>query len=340
MDISEQILNMAQKKGPLKATNVARELHVSRQYSQRHLKELVRKGLLVKLGSTRSAAYVIPGLAEQASWKYDKRFKSIHLEEHVVLEDIEKKSQFIRTIPENVKNIFEYAFSEILNNAIEHSQSSNIHVNVIKTSSNLIFQVNDFGIGVFRNVKEKRKLESELHAIQDLLKGKTSTQPHAHSGEGIFFTSKIADMFSLESYGLKLIVDNDAHKDIFIEEIKPSKKGTKVYFHISCASPKHLNGVFRKHQTDPNGYAFDKTEIKIRLFALGTVHVSRSQARRLLANLDKFKTIILDFDKVPAVGQAFADEIFRVFKNKFPGIKVTPVNMNKAVEFMVKRASG
>ena len=37
------------------------------------------------------------------------------------------------------------------------------------------------------------------------------------------------------------------------------------------------------------------------------------------------------------VGQAFADEIFRVFKNKHPEISIDPVNMQEAVRFMIGR---
>lgn len=40
---------------------------------------------------------------------------------------------------------------------------------------------------------------------------------------------------------------------------------------------------------------------------------SRSQAKRLLARVDKFKKVIFDFDDVEPIGQAFADEVFCVF---------------------------
>ena len=46
----------------------------------------------------------------------------------------------------------------------------------------------------------------------------------------------------------------------------------------------------------------------------------------------------MDYDKVPAIGQAFSDEIYRVFKNKRPDIKIQDINMNEAVKFMVARA--
>lgn len=336
MDIKGSILSAALKEKKITSKDLAKKFGISRQYSQRILRELVQEGLLVKLGSTRAASYVLPTHAGKVKWKFSKRFPNQNLAEHAVMEDVEGRAQFKQSLSENVRSIFEYAFSEMLNNAIEHSESKNIQVEVEKRDENLVFIINDFGIGVFRNVMQKRHLKSELEAIQDLLKGKTTTQPQAHSGEGIFFTSKVADIFSLESFGKKLIINNLV-KDIFIEKAKPSKKGTKVSFQISCESQKHLNDIFKAYQTDPEEYAFDKTEIQIKLYTLGTVHVSRSQARRVLSGLEKFKSIILDFDNVPTIGQAFADEIFRVFKNKHPDIHITPTNMNETVRFWVER---
>ena len=238
---------------------------------------------------------------------------------------------------ENIQIIIRYAFSEILNNAIEHSNSKNIDVKIAEDHKVIRFIVSDFGIGVFRNVMKKRKLKSPFEAMQDLLKGKTTTAPKAHSGEGIFFTSKVADYFILESFGKKMHVDNKID-DIFFENQKPSKKGTRVTFSISKNSKRLLSSVFQKFQTKPGSYAFDKTEIRVRLFTMGTIYVSRSQARRILSGLEKFNTIMLDFDHVPTVGQAFADEIFRVFKHKHPEIHIDTENMNEAVNFMVKRS--
>lgn len=80
-----------------------------------------------------------------------------------------------------------------------------------------------------------------------------------------------------------------------------------------------------------------RSETKIVFDGLSGFLVARSQARSLLLGLEKFKTIILDFDKVPIVGQAFADEIFRIFQNKYPKITITSINMNDAVEFMIRR---
>ncbi len=48
--------------------------------------------------------------------------------------------------------------------------------------------------------------------------------------------------------------------------------------------------------------------------------------------------IILDFKDVPIVGQAFADEIYRVFQHKHQNIKIKEENMSEAVRFMIERS--
>lgn len=122
-----------------------------------------------------------------------------------------------------------------------------------------------------------------------------------------------------------------------MEELKPAKIGTRVIFTISVNSKRHLSEIFKHFQTNQEEMAFDKTEIKIRLYTMGTIYISRSQARRVLTGLEKFRSVILDFDRVPTVGQAFADEIFRVFQTKYPGIAINTINMNDAVSFMIGR---
>ncbi|OIP06741.1 histidine kinase [Candidatus Berkelbacteria bacterium CG06_land_8_20_14_3_00_43_10] len=341
MELQEKILALAKKKRKFKTSDVLRELHneFSRQYVTRITSELVAENKLVKSGSTNNSAYSLPSNIASLGNSAKKRLINNNLQEHEVLEQIKSLAPFTLQLRDNVRSIFDYAFSEMLNNAIEHSKSDKIEIEVSKRDHFLRFIVRDFGIGVFRNVMKKRSLKSEYEAMQDLLKGKTTTAPRAHSGEGIFFTSKSADIFILESFGFKMVVDTIA-KDVFLEKQKRSTKGTRVSFEILLASKKHTVDVFNQFQVNPNDFAFNKTEVQVKLYTIGTVHVSRSQARRIVSGLDKFEAIVLDFDKVPSVGQGFTDEIFRVFKTRHPHIKITPVNMNESVEFMVKRAKG
>ena len=81
--------------------------------------------------------------------------------------------------------------------------------------------------------------------------------------------------------------------------------------------------------------------LAVRLLRIGKESlVSRSQAKRLLARLDRFEEVVLDFDGINSIGQAFADEIFRVFQNEHPEVRLIPVNESPEVARMIRRATG
>lgn len=341
----EAILRIVEEKNLIKTSAIARHFGVSRQYASLLIKDLVSQNKLVKIGSTARAAYALPEFViknpDIFPFRIFRHLKNYGLEEHKVFEDIEKQFPIILKLDENIRSIFIYAFSEMLNNAIEHSKSDFIDIEVQIKNKELAFTINDYGIGVFKNVMRNRKLKSELEAIQDLLKGKITTQPKSHSGEGIFFTSKAADIFILDSFDQRLTIDNKIN-DVFISNPKRSKKGTKVFFSISTHSSRHLNSVFKQYSREivDEVPVFDTTMIKIKLYTVSGVFVSRSQARRVLNGLKPFKHIIFDFDKVPMVGQAFVDEVFRVFQQAHLDKKLEAVNMEESVKFMVNRARG
>lgn len=339
----ETILELAKNKEPLFAQQVIKSFHVSRQYVNQLINSLIAENKLIKIGSTKKAFYVLPERArnyqETSPLHYRKVYKNSSLEEHKVLDEIQDKFPLLKKMPENIHNIFTYAFSEMLNNAIEHSHSTTIKIELTIINQILSFIINDSGIGVFRSVMHKKHLKSELDAIGELLKGKVTTMPKSHSGEGIFFTSRASDEFILNSYGHELIVNNQI-PDTFIKSATKKKKGTQVIFKINLNSERHLSTVFREYANliEENDYGFDKTEIQVKLYTMGGIHVSRSQARRILYGLEKFSIILFDYDKVPMIGQAFADEIYRVFHKQYPKIKIEESNMNDAVKFMVERA--
>ncbi|MEJ2613292.1 MAG: STAS-like domain-containing protein [Candidatus Thiodiazotropha sp.] len=58
-----------------------------------------------------------------------------------------------------------------------------------------------------------------------------------------------------------------------------------------------------------------------------------------LARVERFEYVIFDFEGVQSIGQAFADEIFRVYANSHPNITLHSVNMELDVEKMIKRAT-
>jgi hypothetical protein len=68
-------------------------------------------------------------------------------------------------------------------------------------------------------------------------------------------------------------------------------------------------------------------------------YVSRSEAKRLLARLDTFREVVLDFQGVRSIGQGFADEVFRVFAASHPHIALKRMNLDPALEAVIRHVT-
>ncbi len=336
-DVKKTILNQLSAKKEVRVADVVRATGFSRAYVNRFFQELKKDGTVVLIGRANRAHYVLTGKERETKrgiLSIKRIFKNAALSEDAVLEEIKTNSGIFLDLPKNVVNILDYAFTEMLNNAIEHSRSEKTTVFIGRADAAVKFEVVDFGVGIFRNIMRKRRLNNEIEAIQDLLKGKQTTNPKEHTGEGIFFTSKAADRLIIQGSGKKLIFDNVAD-DVFIKDA-PETKGTRVVFEISVNSKKDLSSIFREYAE--GAFEFGKTKVIVDLFRMNESYISRSQARRILAGLEKFRTISLDFKNIETVGQGFADEVFRVWQKRHPGIKISYQNANENVLFMIKRA--
>lgn len=337
MDLKSQIKKLAFERKVVKSGDFLQSSGLSRQYIARLLKEMVASGELIKGGNTRKAIYSLPENAIYVNPKLNLKLKNKNLEEDRILDKMRLSLSGYNKLGSEVKKSFDYSFSEILNNAIEHSASQTVDINVGINNSLIEFTIRDEGVGVFENIMNKYKLNSEIEAVQDLLKGKTTTAPHAHSGEGIFFSSKACDQFEIDSHKIILQVNNIL-PDVFIRDSSISQKGSLVRWKTSLNSQRLLSDIFSQYQKDKDLFEFDLTSVYVHLYTLDTIYISRSQARRLLVGLDKFKKIILDFSKVETIGQGFADEIFRVFKENNPSIIIEYKNAISVVESMIKHA--
>lgn len=337
MDVKDLIFNFLKKNGRVTTADVVGKTGLSRAYAQRFLKDLAGDGSIVRMGKANQAHYV-PAVKKGAPPIKPSRVRKIitnkGLAEDKVLSQIKEESSIFQKIAGNVSSIIDYAFTEMLNNAIEHSTSDKIDIIIMKTTSDIRFTVADRGVGIFNNIMGKKHLASTMDAIQELLKGKETTAPAAHSGEGIFFTSKIADDLTIKSFEKKIVFDNIG-QDIYIKDIQ-SVKGTKVDFVLDLKSKKTLLDVFNQY-TDES-FQFSKTGVKVKLYHQDVDYVSRSQARRILAGLEKFKTVEFDFKDVATVGQAFADEVFRVWQTTYKDIKIMIKNANENIMLMIRRA--
>lgn len=340
MDIGNLILKKLMKKGEVRVADIVKTTGFSREYVSRFFKRLKEEGKIVLVGKANQARYLpaekhIVAKAKEKLLFFRKELSNKKAQEDVVLNDIKRNAGIFSHLPQNIINIVDYAFTEMLNNAIEHSHSSKIQVVMERENKAVRFEVIDRGIGIFSSLIKKRGFRNELEAIQELTKGKLTTAPKAHSGEGIFFTSRVADLLVIQSAHKKLIFDNILD-DIFLKDIKHFS-GTKVSFLIGLTAKQRLGDVFKEYAGDT--FEFSKTKVIVKLYKTDTEYISRSQARRVLGGLEKFKIVVFDFKNVETIGQAFADEVFRVWQIRHPKIELQCQNANENTKFMIKRAS-
>ena len=328
LDPDTRILRMLERRSALSSSDVAKALRVSRQAAHRRLRALAERGAVVHQGGGRTARWTLPSARLLG---FDYRVQG--LEEVRVWEDLRPRVPALATLGSTAMSIVWYALTEMLNNAIEHSGSATVHVGIVHDDASVGFSVVDEGIGAFANIQRARGLASPLEALEDLTKGKVTTMPERHTGEGVFFTSKAVNRFEMEANGLVWVVDNDRN-DYTVASVA-QRAGTRVTCRIAREPIRPLDRVFSEYTDE---FEFTRTRTVVRLFTLGVEFVSRSEARRLVRGLEQFREVVLDFDRVISVGQGFADEVFRVFANSHPEVRLLPRNMAPAVEFMVKRA--
>ncbi len=307
----------------------ARQFGISRQAVSIQLRRLVQEGAVRAEGRTRGRRYALaqpelerifaktitPGLAEDQVWR-------------------ETVEPLLRDAPPNVFEICHHGFTEIFNNVADHAEAANSWIRLKRGAGRIQLTIGDDGVGIFEKIRRVCRLDDHRHAILELAKGKLTTDPDKHTGEGIFFTSRMFDRFSILSG--KLFFAHTGDDDWLIEDAEHEQAGTVVTMSIAPTSPRTTKEVFERYATEANQYGFTKTHVPVSLAVYGAEQlVSRSQAKRLLARFDRFKEVFLDFHGVATIGPAFADEIFRVFRREHPDVKLVWVRTTPDVEAVI-----
>ena len=328
-DIRRFILEHVEKHPNDVAKLTSQHFKITRQAVNKHLRRLIFDKSLTETGETRKRAYKLAALVE---WR--KRYAiTPDLEEYILWD--KDVSPVLQPLPENVIDIWHYGFTEILNNAKDHSGGTTIYVKIAKTAITTEMMIADNGIGIFKKIQEAFDLPDQRYAILELAKGKLTTDPTRHTGEGIFFSSRMFDRFSIGAdktyYGHKFGDDEDWVMDW-------GTAGTTVFMELSNHTSRTSQKIFDQYAGPDEDYGFNKTIVPVNLAQYGNDKlISRSQAKRVIARLELFKTILFDFSGVPTIGQAFADEIFRVFANEHPSISLLPIHANSEVSRMIAR---
>ncbi len=311
---------------------VGRALDLTRQTIAARARALIESGYLAKTGTTRPT--YSPGPNRRAVFIRPLRGLD---EGRVWLRDV---APLLRGLPANVLDICHHGLTEMVNNAIDHSGGSHLRVYVDRTLDAVMLMISDDGVGIFRKITVALDLPDERLALLELAKGKLTTDPRRHTGEGVFFASRMFDRFQIASGELVLDHD-DAEPDDLLDDVEPryARRGTTVLMEIAAKSKRTAKQVFDRFSSGPDDYAFAKTVVPVRLAKVGDDNlVSRSQAKRLVHRVERFRTVVLDFADVAEIGQAFADEVFRVFANAHPDVELVPVHAVAGVQQMIRRA--
>src|SRR6266404_7289740 len=119
--IRHRALELISADGRRVAARLATEFGLSRQVANGYLQTLIKEGLVEGEGTTRARVYRLKTLVE-ATHAYAREG---------LQEDIVWRQEFapaVSDLPENVRDIWHYAATEMVNNAIDHSGSAEVRV--------------------------------------------------------------------------------------------------------------------------------------------------------------------------------------------------------------------
>lgn len=327
--IRDYLLDLCRTKTTGAASEAASYFGITKQSAAKHLLALEAEGLIASTGTGKAKSSIL-AVTKKQSWKFNIE----GLSEDIVWR--EQLEPLMHDLPENARDIWHYGVTEMINNAVDHSEGTEVIIDLEQTALDTSVLISDNGEGIFHRIQRLVGLYDPRESILELSKGKLTTDPANHSGEGIFFTSRVFDAFFILSR--TLYFSHQAEQDDWLIDNDGDMPGTSVRLKLANNCERTLKSVMDDY-AEPDEFTFSKTKVPVRLARHeGEKLVSRSQAKRLVARFEKFKTVMLDFDGVEEIGQGFADEIFRVFANSHPEVKLTPVNVTVDVSQMINRA--
>ncbi|NJK83371.1 MAG: sensor histidine kinase [Saprospiraceae bacterium] len=156
----------------------------------------------------------------------------------------------------------------MLNNAIDHSSGTEVLIHVQRTAINTSILIYDDGEGIFKKIQRELQLNDERHAVLELAKGKLTTDPERHSGEGIFFTSRMFDEFMIRSGNVYFSHEFNRAIDWILEEAE-SQFGTIVLMNLNNDISRTAKQIFDDFSSvDSDNYDFIKTVVPVYLAQL------------------------------------------------------------------------
>jgi len=324
------ILDHVEQNPSTVASMAAEAFGYSRPAINRYMSRLVEEGLLEATGRTKAKYYKLRPIKE-----WDGAFEIDYLWSE---EDIWRNhfAPLLEGVGQNIIDLCHYGVTEMVNNVLDHATSPRLLLSYEQNARFLEMMVVDQGIGIFQKIQKDFNLPDPRMALLELSKGKLTSDKKRHAGEGIYFTSRMFDVFSIHS-GALFYTKRKTEGSGWLLEIEDKEQhinGTHILMKLYLNTDRTTKSVF--DETGGDNLRFRGTHVPVSLAQYpGEQLVSRSQAKRLLSRFDKFSEVFLDFKDVPYIGQAFADEVFRVFANENPNVKIRVVRAEPDVQKMI-----
>jgi len=301
---------------------------ISRQAMHKHMKSLIEDKKVVAFGNTKGRYYKL-----NPSVNYTKNFE---LTNEISTEIILKENILpnIKSLKDNIFEIFEFSIGALLNNVVDHANANKIYFKLYINHRDSHFVISDDGIGIFNKIRTGLGLVNTHMAGLELAKGNITTDPDNHSGDELNAIIHLFDKVTIDSSGHSLRFFNDNNE--WLMQNSKQQHGTRIHLQIDTQSKRSCAKIFefifkKKHR---------HISIPLNLLELSDYKIinCRSQVKNVLRNIKDYKIIEFDFQKIDLIGPSFADALVRKTKeyNQFANIEW--INSNSTVDLLMSRA--
>ena len=239
----------------------------------------------------------------------------------------------LQTLPQNVREISEFAFGALFHNIHDHATATRLNYKIYISHNDVHLIISDNGIGLFQGIADALHFDDVQIAAVEIAKGHVTSDPKNHAGDDLMVVIQMFDEVEISSSSISLKYNND--KNDWVLDQSKQQSGTRIHLRIRTNSRRTCQDVFTN--------IFEKfakfTHIPVKLAqSKGEQLNSREQADNLLHNIKKLNGVEFDFKNIDLVGPAFADELVRKTLEKNREMDIKWINSTQLVDVLMSRA--
>jgi hypothetical protein len=293
---------------------------ITRQSAHAHLTALEAEGLLEAAGRTRGRRYA-PRQLQQRRLNLPLAMKPDPAE---VWQDL--LAPRLGPLPAASLATLRHCVLALMENAIRHSGGQALLLAFARQGGRIELLLRDDGCGLFRKVHDDLGLEDPDQAPLELAKG--------GAGSSLLLAARAAGAFALTANGLRL--ERRPAREGWALSAAPARPGTALELTLPLLGGRSLEAVRAEHRA-PGGGDFSRTRVPVELLPGAAAGLAgRAQATRLMAGLERYREVWLDWRGVPALDTEAAATIHREWPAAHPGCRLHHLKAAPAVEAAIQ----